>query len=98
MSALGASKPQKWLYIVFVGGLKSVDIAAPKISLRPMSAPPQVNTGMSCVLAKTSAMSLRVAAVAVGKRMNEDQTMMEPDGDFIGRKCQVFEPIAGVAQ
>jgi hypothetical protein len=39
-----------------------------------------------------------VATVAVGEGMNENQTMMKPDGDLIGRKSPVFEPIACIAQ
>ena len=39
-----------------------------------------------------------MATVAIGEGMDGNQTMMKTDGDLIGRKGPVFEPIAGVAQ
>ena len=95
---LRASECQEWPYIVFVCGAKSIDIAAPKISmLHNVCASPgkhrHVLDPCEYVGHEPS-----VATVAIGKGMNGDQTMMKPDGDLIGRKGPVFEPIAGIAQ
>ena len=98
MPTLGASKHQERFYVILVGRLEGVNIAAPKVPLGhdvcaapceygPFLRPHQYIGHESCM-----------ATVAVGEEMDGNQTMMEADGDLIGRKGLVFEPIAGVAQ
>lgn len=39
-----------------------------------------------------------MTAIAVRERVNEDQAVMEPDGEFIGGIGFVFQPIARIAK
>ena len=40
----------------------------------------------------------RRSTIAVRKRVNRDQPVMQTDGNFVGRECRVFNPVSSVVK
>lgn len=96
--SLCASEGEKRQNVVPVGGAKSVDVAAPEVSgvHHICSAPSEYRSALS--LRKDIGHESGVTAIAVGERMDEDESVMKSDSRFVRLERSMFHPVTNIAQ
>src|SRR5260370_33923945 len=94
----GARKFKKWLNIVPVGGPESVYIAASEVSCPDNIRAAPGEDRSSLLLNQHIRHQSSMTPIAVGERMNEDETMMKPDCDFVRLESLVIKPVANISK
>ncbi len=94
----GACKREKLSDIARIGRLQGIDIAPPKVAGAHQIRAAPGKDGAALSLGQHIRYQTGVASVAVGKGMDQNQTVMKAHSQFIGRIGLVFHPIARVAE
>src|SRR5271170_2916622 len=96
--SLRTSEFQDGADVAGIGSAKSLDVTAAELSWLDDARTAPGKCRPALTLGQDIRHDARMAAIAVGKRMNPNQAMMKADGDFVGQECLVFEPVTSVPQ
>src|SRR5277367_4088819 len=91
--SLRTSEFQDLADVASIGSAKSLDVTAAELSWLDDARTAPGKCRPPLPLGQDICHDARMAAIAVGKRMNPNQAMMKADGDFVRREGFVLEPV-----